>query len=160
MRSLLRKALLVALAIVTGLTAVNQIRISILISKVLSFLLFPGWLLYLLISRGHDGSGLEVGLMVSIGLLQLRELARRAAILLSTVPVAILAPSLLIFLGANSRTGREGIAAGYGFLLYGAFLLLLLPLSIWWFVVLYACRSEVSISPELAIRKVLLSGGP
>lgn len=66
----------------------------------------------------------------------MRELARRTAIFLSTVPVAILVFSLLVFLDAGPRTGREGMAAGYGFLLYGAFLLLLLPLSIWWFVVL------------------------
>ncbi|SRR6266436_259604 len=78
-----------------------------------------------------------MGIIVSIGLLQLRESARKAAIFLSTVPVVILTFSLLIFLSANaSRTGREGIAAGYGFFLYGAFFLPLLPLSIWWFVAL------------------------
>jgi hypothetical protein len=59
-----------------------------------------------------------MGIIVSIGLLQLRESARVAAIFLSTVPAAILAISLLIFLGANSRRGREGMAAGYGFFLY------------------------------------------
>lgn len=242
MRSLLRKALFVSLAIVSGLTAVNQIRISILISRLLFFLLCPGLVLSSLITRGGYRSGLEelarpalgfalgfvanlvvytllsvlvisigrrlrrrqgsakpsasivavavvlllgsllilsvslwglysvihdsydwndfrrsiltlvnavffaltllqiifslIGIMVSIGLLQLREFARRAAFFLSTVPLPILAFSLLIFLDANSRRGREGMAAGYGFFLYGAFLLLLLPLSIWWCVVL------------------------
>jgi len=247
MRSLLRKALLVSLVIVSGLSAVNQIPISILISKLLFFLLCPGLVLSRLITRGGYGSGLEelarpalgfalgfvanlvvytllsalaisiarrlrrrqisakpsasivavavvlllgsllilsvslwtlndmiqhsydwndfrmsistlvnamffaltllqivfslMGIMVSIGLLQLRESARMAAIFLSTVPVAILAFSMLIFLGANnSRRGREGIAAGYGFFLYGAFLLLLLPLSIWWCVALTRVR--------------------
>jgi hypothetical protein len=61
----------------------------------------------------------QMGIIVSIGLLQLREAARKAA---------------------NSRTGREGIAAGYGAMLYGTFLLLLLPLSIWWCVALRRVR--------------------
>jgi hypothetical protein len=242
MRSLLRRALLWSFVIVSGLTAVNQIPISILISKLLFFLLCPGLVLSRLITRGRDGSVLEelagqtlgfalgfvanlivytllsvlaisiarglrrrqisakpsasivavavvlllgsllilsvslwtlnymiqhsydwndfrrsvstlvnamffaltllqivfslMGIIVSIGLLQLRESARMAAIFLSIVPAAILAFSLLIFLGANSRRGREGMAAGYGFFLYGDFLLLLLPLGIWWCVAL------------------------
>jgi len=82
-----------------------------------------------------------MGIIVSIGLLQLRESARMTAIFLSIVPAAILAFSLLIFLGANnSRRGREGMAAGYGFFLYGALLLLLLPLSIWWCIALTRAR--------------------
>ena len=59
MRSLLRRALLVALVIVSGLTAVSQIRTSILISRLLSFLLSPGLVLSLPITRGRDGSVLE-----------------------------------------------------------------------------------------------------
>jgi magnesium-transporting ATPase (P-type) len=77
-----------------------------------------------------------MGIIVSIGLLQSRGWARKAAILLSTLPVAMLAFALLIFWGATSETGRGGIVAAYYLLLYGAFFLLLLPLSIWWFVVL------------------------
>jgi len=89
-----------------------------------------------------------MGIIVSIGLLQLRESARKAAIFLSTVPVVILTFSLLIFLSANaSRTGREGIAAGYGFFLYGAFFLLLLPLSIWWCIALMRARVKAQF-PE------------
>jgi hypothetical protein len=65
---------------------------------------------------------------------------RKAAILLSTVPVAILIFSLFIFLSASSRTGREGVAAGYGAMLYGTFLLFLLPLSIWWCIALMRVR--------------------
>jgi hypothetical protein len=254
MRSLLRKALLVSLAIVSGLTAVNHIPISILISKLLFLLLYPGWLLSLLITRGRYGSGLEelarpalgfvvgfvanlavytllsvlaisigrrlrrrqisakpsssilavavvlllgsllilsvslwtlnymiqhsydwndfrmsistlvnamffaltllqiifslMGIIVSIGLLQLREFARKAAIFLSTVPIVILTFCLLILLTANeSRTGREGIAAGYGFFLYGAFFLPLLPLSIWWCIALMGARVKAQF-PE------------
>jgi hypothetical protein len=87
-----------------------------------------------------------MGIIVSVGLLQLREWARNAAIILSTVPVTILAFSLLIFLGAVSQTGRGGIAAGYAVLLYGAFFLLLLPLSIWWYVVLARERVKSQFS--------------
>jgi hypothetical protein len=56
MRSLLRRALLWSFVIVGGLTAVNQIPISILISKLLFFLLCPGLVLSRLVTRGHDGS--------------------------------------------------------------------------------------------------------
>jgi fumarate reductase subunit D len=246
MRSLLRKALLVSLAIVSGLTAVNHITISILISKLLFLLLYPGLLLSLLVTRGRYGSGLEelarpalgfivgfvanlvvytllsvlaisigrrlrrrqppvkpsasivavavalllgsllilsvslwtlndmiqhsydwnqfrmsistfigaiffgltllqiafslMGIIVSIGLLQLRESARKATIFLSTVPVAILIFSLLLFLGATPARGRGEFVAAYVAELYGAFFLLLLPLSIWWCFVLTRVR--------------------
>ena len=59
MRSLLRKALLVSLVIVSGLTAVSRIYISTLISKLLVFLLSPGVVVSSLVTRGRDGSGLE-----------------------------------------------------------------------------------------------------
>jgi tellurite resistance protein TehA-like permease len=87
-----------------------------------------------------------MGIIVAIGLLQLRESARRAAIFLSTVPVAILAMSLLLFLGATSEHGRGGIGAMYGVWLYGAFFLLLLPLSIWWCVVL----TRAGVKPQFS----------
>jgi hypothetical protein len=121
------------------------------------------WMLYSMISHSYDWNDFRMsistfvnaiffgltllqiafslmGIIVSIGLLQLRESARKAAIFLSTVPVVILIFSLFIFLGANSRTGREGIAAAYGAMLYGAFLLLLLPVSICWCIALMRIR--------------------
>jgi len=76
------------------------------------------------------------GIIVSIGLLRLREWARIGAIFLSTASLATLAFSLLIFVGATSETGRGGMAAGYGVLLFGVVFLLLSPFSIWWFVLL------------------------
>jgi hypothetical protein len=87
-----------------------------------------------------------IGIITSIGLLQLRERARKAAVFLSTVPAAILAFTVLTFAGATSETGRGGLVAGYALLLYGAVFLIVLPVSIWWLVVLTRDRVKSQFS--------------
>ncbi len=77
-----------------------------------------------------------LGIVTAIGLLLLREWARKATIFLSTVPVCVLLFALLVFFDATHATGRGGLVAAYGFLMYGVFLLILIPLSIWWYVLL------------------------
>ena len=76
------------------------------------------------------------GIVVSAGLLRLREGARKAAIFLCVIPPAILASSVAIFFGAARETEPGGTAAGYAVFVYGAFLFWMLPLSIWWLVAL------------------------
>jgi hypothetical protein len=74
------------------------------------------------------------GIVTSIGLLNLRERARSAAIFLSTVPIAVVGFALLIFAGGGNGHGGAALTAAYGLIVYGCFFVILLPLSIWWFV--------------------------
>jgi heme/copper-type cytochrome/quinol oxidase subunit 4 len=73
------------------------------------------------------------GVVTSIGLLYLQERARRAAIVLSIVPVSIIVVALFLFLAASTANGAESLMAGFGFMFSGIVLVILLPLSIWWF---------------------------
>ena len=75
-----------------------------------------------------------LGVFTSIGLLRLRERARTSAIFLSTIPVLALVLALFLFLVAAGEKGRAGLNAGYGVLVCGALLVVLLPLSIWWLI--------------------------
>jgi len=77
-----------------------------------------------------------LGILTSVGLLRLRERARIAAIFLSTVPVLVVVFGLFLFVATNQPHGPASIAAGLGIVMYGAFLAILLPVSIWWLVVL------------------------
>jgi len=75
-----------------------------------------------------------LGIITSIGLLHLREPARKAAIFLSTVSLLILVLGLS-FLLAVARSTHNPLF-GAAFLLYGALFVILIPISIWWLVLL------------------------
>jgi hypothetical protein len=75
-----------------------------------------------------------LGIITSIGLLRLHEAARKAAIFLATVPLLILFFALLALLAAAGRTHNFFFAGG--FLICGALFVILIPISIWWRVVL------------------------
>jgi hypothetical protein len=75
-----------------------------------------------------------LGIVTSIGLLYLRERARKAAIFLSTSPMILVVFALLIFLAGGNGHGAESMNAGLGFVVCGVELVILLPLSIWWLV--------------------------
>jgi hypothetical protein len=75
-----------------------------------------------------------LGISASIGLLRLQEWARKAVLFLSTVPVAGVVLGLLLFGAAGQANGAAAIYAGYGIVMYGSFLVILLGPSIWWFV--------------------------
>jgi hypothetical protein len=84
-------------------------------------------------------------IIASIALLSLAEWARKATIVFATVPVGGSALAALIFLASNGP-GRAGLAAGMGFLIYGAaFIVFLLP-SIWAWVVLTGDRAKSQFS--------------
>jgi hypothetical protein len=74
-----------------------------------------------------------LGIVTSIGLLYLQERARKAAIVLSIVPVSVIVLALFLFLAASTKNGAESLMAGFGFIVCGVVLVILLPLSIWWF---------------------------
>jgi hypothetical protein len=75
-----------------------------------------------------------LGIVTSIGLLGLREWARKAVIFLSTVPVGGVVLGLLFFGAAGQANGAASLYAGVGILMYGVLLVILLGPSIWWFV--------------------------
>ena len=76
-----------------------------------------------------------LGIIASIGLLRLRERARKVAVFLSIAPIIGVLFALLFFLSeSHVPHGAESLNAGLGFLLYAGFLVILLPLSIWWLV--------------------------
>ena len=75
-----------------------------------------------------------LGVAASIGLLYLREPARKAAIFLSIVPIAVVVFALLIFLGGGNGHGAESLNAGLGLVVCGVEFVILLPPSIWWLV--------------------------
>jgi hypothetical protein len=74
------------------------------------------------------------GMAASIGLLYLREPARKATIFLSIVPITLVVCALLIFLGGGNGNGAESLNAGFGLLICGVEFVILLPPSIWWLV--------------------------
>jgi hypothetical protein len=84
-------------------------------------------------------------IIASIVLLFLAEWARKAMIVFATVPVGGSAIAVLIFLASNGP-GRAGLAAGMGFLIYGAAFLVFLPPSIWAWVVLTSDRGKSQFS--------------
>jgi hypothetical protein len=75
-----------------------------------------------------------LGIITAIGLLHLHEPARKAAIFLSTVPLIVLFFALLFLLAAARSTHNLVFAAA--FLIYGALFVILIPISIWWLVLL------------------------
>lgn len=77
-----------------------------------------------------------LSIVTSIGLLRLREKARSAAIFLSIFSVVGVVCAILLFISESHANGRESLNAGFGVLLYAGLLIILLPLSIWWLVLL------------------------
>jgi len=77
-----------------------------------------------------------LGIVISIGLLRLQERARIAAIFLSVAFILGLFFALFLFLEAGDANGGASIIAAYGILIYGGCLVVLLPLCIWWLVLL------------------------
>lgn len=87
------------------------------------------------------GFGL-LGILTSAGLFRLEEKARKRAISLSTVPVGLVAFVLLIFVGGtvSGNNGASSSNALYGVVIYGPLLVILTPLSAWWFFLLRSVR--------------------
>jgi len=78
-----------------------------------------------------------LGIIASIGLLRLRERARKLAVFLSIAPIIGVVFALLFFLSESQVPhGAESLNAGLGFMLYAGFLVIFLPLSIWWLALL------------------------
>lgn len=75
-----------------------------------------------------------LGIVTAVGLLLLREPARKAAIFLSTVPLFLVVFASLVLLGASRSTHNPLIAVA--FLIFAALFSILLPISIWWLVLL------------------------
>jgi hypothetical protein len=75
-----------------------------------------------------------LGIITSIGLLRLHEAARKAAIFFATVPILILFFALLALL-ATARSTHNFFFAG-AFLVCGALFVILIPIGIWWRIVL------------------------
>jgi hypothetical protein len=75
-----------------------------------------------------------LGIITSIGLLRLHEAARKSAIFLVTVPLLMLFLALLFLLAAARSTHNYFFAGGV--LICGALLVILIPINIWWLVVL------------------------
>ena len=76
-----------------------------------------------------------LGIVTSIGLLLLREPARKAAIFLSAVPILVLIFALVILVGASRST--HNLVVAIPVLICGALFVILLPLSVWWLVLLH-----------------------
>ncbi|MGP0017975.1 MAG: hypothetical protein ACLPHP_05360 [Candidatus Sulfotelmatobacter sp.] len=76
----------------------------------------------------------SMGIITSIGLLRVHEAARKAAIFLATAPLCILVLALFVLLAAARST--HGLLFVAAFLAFGALLLILIPISIWWIIVL------------------------
>jgi O-antigen/teichoic acid export membrane protein len=76
----------------------------------------------------------SLGIVTSIGLLRMHEAARKAAIFLATAPLCILVLALFVLLAAARST--HGLVFAAAFLAFGALLLILIPISTWWLVVL------------------------
>jgi len=74
------------------------------------------------------------GIIVAIGLLRLFEAARKAAILLSTVTVIVFSGMLLLLWAAAFSTHNTVFLMPL--LVCGGSLVILLPLSVWWCMVL------------------------
>ena len=77
-----------------------------------------------------------LGMVTSIGLLRLHETARIAALFLSMVQILVVVFGLLLFAGTDQSHGGAALNAAWGIIVYGCFLVVLLPPSIWWFVLL------------------------
>lgn len=75
-----------------------------------------------------------LGIVTSIGLLRLHEAARKFAIFFATVPLLILFLASLFLLAAARSTHNHFFAAGV--LIFSALFVVLIPISIWWLVVL------------------------
>jgi hypothetical protein len=75
-----------------------------------------------------------LGIITSIGLLRLHEAARKSAIFFATVPLLILFLASLFLLASARSTHNYFFAAGV--LIFGALLVILIPIGIWWLVVL------------------------
>jgi hypothetical protein len=84
-----------------------------------------------------------LGLVTSFGLMRLREWARKVTILLSVVPVLACAllviwrpPSVFPPPKPDEQYAILTIGSGLGLWIYEALLLILIPVSIWWLVVM------------------------
>jgi hypothetical protein len=97
--------------------------------------------IFFLLVMVQIGFGLA-GSVTSIGLLNLQERARSRAVFLSTAPVLLVAFALLIFAGGGNGRGAASMTALYAFIVCGCFFLILLPLSIWWFVLFTRGRTR------------------
>lgn len=75
-----------------------------------------------------------IGILAAIGLLRLFEAARKAAILLSTVTVIVFSGMLLLLWAAAFSTHNTVFLMPL--LVCGGSLVILLPLSVWWCMVL------------------------
>jgi hypothetical protein len=75
-----------------------------------------------------------LGIITSIGLVRLHEAARKAAIFLATAPLCILVLALFVLMAA-ARSTHNFFFVG-AFLIFGALLVILTPISIWWLIVL------------------------
>jgi hypothetical protein len=105
-----------------------------------------------------------LGIVGSIGLLRLREWARRITLLLSTVPLAgcalliVLRPSS-VFPPDPGQGAIFAIGAGLYFLAFELLLVIMIPIGLWWWIlftresVLFRFRERYSPSSQAQIRK-------
>jgi hypothetical protein len=105
-----------------------------------------------------------LGIVGSIGLLRLREWARRITLLLSTVPLAgcallIVLRPFSVFPPDPGRGAIFAIGGGLYFLAFELLLVILIPISLWWWIlftresVRFRFRERYSPSSQAQIRK-------
>jgi hypothetical protein len=100
-----------------------------------------------------------IGLVTAVGLMLLKEWARKAAIFLSTVPA--LSYALLVFLRPASIVSRPRpneqlslmtIGSGLDFAVYVYLLVILSPFSVWWLILFTRPGVKAQFQPGKATR--------
>jgi hypothetical protein len=100
-----------------------------------------------------------MGLVTAVGLMLLKEWARKAAIFLSTVPA--LSYALLVFLRPaalvsrprpNEQLALMTVGSGLDFAVYVYLLVILLPFSVWWLILFTRPGVKAQFQPGKATR--------